>query len=103
MYTLLVLCHEGEIPYVVASLKEALAETPAVQIVDQGSTEKIYMGFVLLQGEGEPSTELITELRANPDVYLYAFHDTETQSEENSEDSEEEAFSWWSKPDLVES
>ena len=102
-FELFVLCHEGEIPYVVASLKDALYETPGVQIVGQGSTEKLYMGYVLLQGEGEPSTALIAELRANPDVYLYAFHTPDVQGEESAEADAEEAFPWWSNPVPVES
>jgi hypothetical protein len=71
--------------------------------VAQGSTEKIYMGYVLLQGEGEPSAALIAELRANPDVYLYTFHNPAAQREEAEEESEEETFPWWSKPVSVES
>ncbi len=102
MTQLFLLCHEGELSYVRCDLREALYGHPEVQIVGQGSTEKMYMGYLLLSCDGELPAELFEELRANPDVYLYAVHDpnagqdgedgeeAETESEETEEVSQAE-------------
>jgi hypothetical protein len=75
MTQLFIVCHEGELPYVIHDLRDVLHGDSTVQIVSQGSTEKMYMGYVLLESEGDIPTVLLRELRANPDVYLYAVHD----------------------------
>jgi hypothetical protein len=82
MTHLLLLCHEGELSYVRCDLREALSGHPEVQIVGQGSTEKMYMGYLLLSCDGELPAELFEELRANPDVYLYAVHDPNVWQDE---------------------
>lgn len=74
-----ILCHEGEVPYVVRGLQDALQDDSTMQIVSQGSTEKMYMGYVLLAGDGDPPVACLAELRANPDVYLYAIHNSDAQ------------------------
>ncbi len=108
MVTVFILCHEGEIPYVMAGLRDALSETSAVQIVDQGSTEKIHMGYLLLQGEGELPTALLAELLANPDIYLYAFHrpgdlvEGSAELEAGADAREPGAPAWWEEPVPVE-
>jgi hypothetical protein len=87
---LVVLCHEGELSYVRCDLREVLSGHPEVQIVGQGSTEKMYMGYLLLSCEGELPAELLEELRANPDVYLYVVHDPEVQGDEGEEEETED-------------
>jgi len=82
MTHLLLLCHEGELSYVLCDLREVLHGHPEVQIVGQGSTEKMYMGYLLLSCDGELPAELFEELRANPDVYLYAVHDPNVWQDE---------------------
>lgn len=90
MTQLFILCHEGELPYVIHDLRDVLHGDSTVQIVSQGSTEKMYMGYVLLESEGNIPTALLRELRANPDVYLYAIPDPEAQDEEAEEEDWEE-------------
>ena len=82
MTHLLLLCHEGDLSYVLCDLREVLHGHPEVQIVGQGSTEKMYMGYLLLSCDGELPAELFEELRANPDVYLYAVHDPNVWQDE---------------------
>jgi hypothetical protein len=89
MTHLLLLCHEGELPYVLCDLREVLHGHSEVQIVGWGSTEKMYMGYLLLAGDGELPADLFEELRANPDVYLYVVYDPNRRQDE--EDGEEEA------------
>lgn len=90
MMQIFILCHEGEIPYVVRGLQDALQDDPAMQIVSQGSTEKMHMGYVLLEGDEEIPLVCLAELQANPDIYLYAIHDPEeADAQEEAEDQEE--------------
>ena|SRR5579859_2014722 len=105
MFTVFVLCHEGEIPYVLASVCEVVDTSPSpVHIVDHGSTEKMYMGYVLLRGEGEPPGVLLTELRANPDVYLYAVQRSGTTVEGSAQVEETSTQpEWWQQPLTMES
>ena len=82
MTHLLLLCHEGELSYVLCDLREVLHGHSEVQIVGQGSTEKMYMGYLLLSCDSELPAELFEELRANPDVYLYVVHDPNVWQDE---------------------
>jgi hypothetical protein len=87
-----VLCHEGELPYVLHDLRDVLQSHPGVQVVSQGSTEKMYMGYLLLESAEDLPSELFRELRANPDVYLYAVHDPDALEEDEMGEQAEEAF-----------
>lgn len=88
-----ILCHEGEVPYVVRGLQDALQNDPTMQIVSQGSTEKMHMGYVLLEGSEEIPPACLAELQANPDIYLYAIHspddpDAQDDAPENPQECE---------------
>ena len=76
MLQVFILCHEGEIPYVVCGLQDALQDDPTMQIVIQGQTAKLHMGYVLLEGSQEIPPACLAELQANPDIYLYAVVDS---------------------------
>jgi hypothetical protein len=109
MVTLFVLCHEGEIPYVMNGLRDALYETPTVQIVDQGSTEKMHLGSIVLCGAGGLPTALLAELLSNPDVSLYTPPLREATVEGSAElgdgtwKGEPGAPNWWEEPVPIES
>ena len=90
MTHLFIVCHEGELPYVIHDLRDVLHGDSTVQIVSQGSTKKMYMGYVLLESKGDIPISLLRELRANPDVYLYAIPDPEAQDEDTEEGDQEE-------------
>ncbi|HEU5375454.1 MAG TPA: hypothetical protein VFV38_08450 [Ktedonobacteraceae bacterium] len=90
MLEIFLLCHEGEVPYVVRSLQDALQDDATMQIVSQGSTEKMHMGYVLLVSSKEIPPACLAELQANPDIYLYAIHDPEAaDSQDEAEDEAE--------------
>lgn len=89
MIQVFILCHEGELPYVESTLQDVLDSGPTIQIISQGSTEKMYMGYLLLECDGEVPAALLAELRANADVYLYAIHDPNApQDATDTEESE---------------
>lgn len=91
MIQVFILCHEGEIPYVIQGLQDALQDDPIMQIISQGSTDKIHMGYVLLEGDEEMPPACLAELQANPDIYLYAVHGldaADAQDDEGEEESE---------------
>lgn len=103
-YHLFLLCHEGEIPYVIHGLKDTLCGVPEVHIVGQGSTQKMHMGYVLLHGTGEPPAALFRELLANEEIYLYSLHQpgatvegsAETADKAGAEEYQEP--DWWKEP-----
>jgi len=89
MIQVFIVCHEGEIPYVMQGLQDALQDDSTMQILSQGRTDKMHMGYVLLEGEEEIPPACLAELQVNPDIYLYAVHDLDAADAQDDEDEEE--------------
>jgi hypothetical protein len=103
MTTIFLLCHEGELPYVLNGLHDILRDFPSTQILASGSTEKMYMGYLLLTCDEAALGVLEAELRRNPDVYLYILPDADEPDEDSEQVEESELPAWVHEPVPVES